>query len=291
MKCVASRVSLVLALWCSFVLGVCAQGSAPGEAIAVTYGPPSHSNILGSTFVNWDAMIAKPTDVGEYRAVFDNPTPTLEKLEVHVTTLLPGKSSHPPHHHPWEEMLVIKEGELEVTLNGQPRHARSGSLVFFAAHDPHNARNSSDQPVTYYVINFYTDLVHTVPNKPAAEQAVPGRLPSSIFDCNALPVTATATGSTVNIVNSPTLTFLNLSSHITTLNVGESTRAEQLDPGDEIFVLKSGLLEATVNGVTSRIKEGSLFYCAPNDKRGFRNMGSTPTSYMVIKVVSDKTPK
>jgi quercetin dioxygenase-like cupin family protein len=39
------------------------------------------------------------------------------------------------------------------------------------------------------------------------------------------------------------------------------------------------------------MKEGSLFYCAPNDKRTFKNIGTTPAAYQVIKVVSDKSPK
>jgi quercetin dioxygenase-like cupin family protein len=56
-------------------------------------------------------------------------------------------------------------------------------------------------------------------------------------------------------------------------------------------VLKTGQLEATVNGITSRINAGSFFYCAPNDKRTFKNIGTTPAAYQVIKVVSAKTPK
>jgi len=39
------------------------------------------------------------------------------------------------------------------------------------------------------------------------------------------------------------------------------------------------------------MREGSVFYCAPNSKRTFRNIGTSPASYQVIKVVSDKTPK
>lgn len=264
---------------------------ATAQPIAVTYTPPAQTNVLGTTFVDWDALTARTTAVGEFRAVFDNPTPTLEKLEVHVTTLLPGKSSHPVHQHPWEEMLLIKEGDVEVSINGQKHRAGPGYLIFFASHDPHNLQNVGDKPATYYVINFCTDLVHTVPDQPAAEQAVPGKLPSSVIDCDSLPPTATQTGSSVRIFNSPTLTFLTLESHITTLNAGQSTHADIVDPGDELFVLKAGRLEATVNGVTCRLKEGAIFYCAPNDKRTFRNIGTNAASYQVIKVVSDKTPK
>jgi quercetin dioxygenase-like cupin family protein len=266
------------------------QPSAP-VPVEVKYSPPSHSTPLGTTFVDWDSLVARYTPVGQSRAVFDNPTSTLDKFEVHITTLRPGMLSHAVHHHPWEEMLLIKEGNVEVSINGEPHKAGPGFLIFFASHDPHNLKNVGTTNATYYVINFVTDLVHNAVDEPAAEQAVVGKLPSSVIDCDSQSATPTPTGSRVSVLDSPTLTFQRLSVHITTLNAGQSTRTDLVDPGDELFIVRSGLLEATVNGITCRMKEGSLFYCAPNDKRTFRNIGTTPASYQVFKVVSDKSPK
>jgi quercetin dioxygenase-like cupin family protein len=267
-----------------------AQAATPGP-IVVKYAPPSQTTVLGTTFVDWDALAVHTTANGEQRPVFDNPTPTLEKFEVHISTLNPGKMSHPVHQHPWEEILLIKDGEMDASINGVIHHAGPGALIFFASHDPHNAQNNGDKPVTYYVINFVTDLVHTVADKPASEQAVAGMLPSSVIDSNSAPAVATGTGTRASVVDSPTLTFARLESHITTLNVGASTAADIVDPGDELFIVKSGAIEARVNGVSARINAGSFFYCAPNDKRTFRNIGATPAVYQVIKVMSDKSPK
>jgi len=268
-----------------------AQGTLAAQSISVKYAPPAQSAVLGTTFIPWDSLAVRSTNVGEVRAVFDNPTPTLEKFEVHITTLNPGMSSHPVHNHAWEELLLIKEGDVEVSINGQMHRAGPGYLIFFASHDVHNLKNTGDKPATYYVINFYTDLVHTVPDKPAADQAVPGMLASSAIDCNSIPPAPTATGSRASVVDSPTLTFTRLESHITTLNVGQSTLPDLVDPGDELYIVKSGTIEARVNGVAVRLNEGSLFYCAPNDKRTLKNVGTTPAVYQVTKIVSDKTPK
>jgi quercetin dioxygenase-like cupin family protein len=163
--------------------------------------------------------------------------------------------------------------------------------VFLAANDAHNAKNVGTTPATYYVINFVTDLSHSSDAKSAAERAVPGKLASSVIDCNSQPSTPTATGSRVTCVSSPTLTFLALESHITTLNPGQQTAANIIDPNDEIVVIKSGQLEISVNGVASRMTAGSLFYWAPNDRRTLRNIGSAPASYQVIRVTSAKSPK
>jgi mannose-6-phosphate isomerase-like protein (cupin superfamily) len=256
-----------------------------------TYAPPKDLTVLTSTFVDWDSLAPHTTAVGQMRTVFDNPTQTMEKLEVHVTTLMPGMSSHPVHRHSWEEMLLLKEGSVDVSINGKKVHAGPGALIFLASNDPHNATNTGTAPATYYVINFVTAPSLSAPDKSAAEQAVPGKLASGVYDCNAQPSTPTPTGSRIVCVNSPTLTFLALESHITTLNPGQSTAKDVLDANDEFVVLKSGSVEITVNGVASRMNAGSMLYWAPNVKRTLRNLGTTPASYQVIRVTSAKTPK
>ncbi|HEY5078908.1 MAG TPA: cupin domain-containing protein [Opitutaceae bacterium] len=269
---------------------VTAAAAARAQPLSVTYSPPAQKTPLGSAFVDWDSLSARYTPVGLIRAVFDAPTPTLEKFEVHVTTLRPGMASHQPHHHPWEELILVKDGDLEVSINGQRRHAGPGSLVFFASHDLHNSTNAGDKPATYFVINFVTDAVHNVPDQAAAARAVPGMLPSSVFDCDSLPATPTKFGFHCNVVDSPTLTFLRLESHVTTLNPGEGTTPGNRDPGDELFIVKSGVVEARISNVTCRMAAGSCFYVAPNDPRTFSNAGATPATYQVIKVVSERTP-
>ena len=275
-----------------FALLLCSALTAAAQPPAInTYAPPKETTVLPTTSVDWDALPPKDTAVGQLRSVFDNPTRTLDKFEVHITTLKPGMASHPPHRHAWEEMLLMKEGEVEVSLNGKKQHAGPGSLIFYASNDAHNATNVGTTPATYYVLNFVPASVHTASDKSAAEQAVPGKLKSSIFDCDALATTPTPTGARVVVVNSPTLTFNQLESHITTLNPGQHTAPDMVDPGDEFVVIKSGTVEVTVNGVATRMNAGSFAYWAPNDKRGLRNLGATPASYQVIRVISDKSPK
>jgi mannose-6-phosphate isomerase-like protein (cupin superfamily) len=46
-------------------------------------------------------------------------TRTLDELEMHITTLNPHTASHPPHTHPNEEMVIVKEGTLQAHVNGK----------------------------------------------------------------------------------------------------------------------------------------------------------------------------
>ena len=64
--------------------------------------------VIGAAVYSWNDMSVKKTDVGEYRQVLRGPTATLDELELHITTLMPGKDSHPPHRHPNEELVIIR---------------------------------------------------------------------------------------------------------------------------------------------------------------------------------------
>jgi quercetin dioxygenase-like cupin family protein len=110
---------------------------------------------MHSRIFQWNDMPAQPTDIGALRNVFDAPTATLDNLSCHVTTLNPGKEPHPAHRHPEEELLIIKEGTREVVQNGVTNQVSAGGMVFCASNELHGWRNSSTNPVTYYVINVY----------------------------------------------------------------------------------------------------------------------------------------
>ena len=84
--------------------GVCANGEkAPA---------------LASGVYAWDAIPVEQTATGQRRAVFDGYTTTVDRLETHVTTLNPGKAPHAAHNHPDEELVYVREGVVEVTING-----------------------------------------------------------------------------------------------------------------------------------------------------------------------------
>ncbi|MSU51007.1 MAG: cupin domain-containing protein, partial [Opitutus sp.] len=178
--------------------------------------PPPRLKI-GSSFFLWDDLIAKPTPNGERRDVANNPTATLAVFECHITTLNPGKESHAPHRHPQEELILVKEGTLEVHINGQTQRAGPGSTLFYASNDAHAVRNVGDTRATYWVINLATAATHT----PADHNPTP-KLRSAVFDWEKLTVKPSKVGEGRPVLNGSTVTLKNLESHITTVNGGEA---------------------------------------------------------------------
>lgn len=128
-------------------------GIIGASAATASQGTPGR---LGPTVWDWQAMTARQTDVGAVRDLVRQPTMTLDELEMHVTTLNAGTSSHPPHTHPNEELVIVREGTVEVLNGGAWKRLGPGSVVFNASNAPHALRNVGSGPATYHVINWKT---------------------------------------------------------------------------------------------------------------------------------------
>lgn len=110
--------------------------------------------LMKSAIFQWESVSPTPTKVGAVRRFFRAPTATLDELEFHVTTLDAGQSPHPPHQHPNEELIIVKEGSVEAFANGTWTPASTGSIIFNASNQPHTVRNVSSAPATYFVVNW-----------------------------------------------------------------------------------------------------------------------------------------
>jgi quercetin dioxygenase-like cupin family protein len=127
-------------------------GSALGVmALAQETAPPS---VMGSAVFDWTQIAVKKRPNGEVRKFFQAPTATLDELECHVTTLNPGEMAHPPHQHPDEEIIIVKEGTVESLVNGELKTVGPGSVVFQASNQMHSIKNVGDAPATYHVIKW-----------------------------------------------------------------------------------------------------------------------------------------
>jgi len=77
---------------------------------------------------------------------------TGEQVEVHETVLEPGAGPHPPHQHKHSEMWLIREGTVEITINGKSRQIGPGAAAFVASNEEHGIRNPGTTPASYFVV-------------------------------------------------------------------------------------------------------------------------------------------
>lgn len=144
-------------LACAALLALCPLLSAqetksPAPAKSAPAAP------LVSGLFDWDKLVATPNAKGARRNVFDGPTATVDKLHCHISTLNPGEKSGEPSRHRQEEVIIVKEGLLEATWDGQTKTGGPGSVIFFAAGATTALRNAGTTPCTYIVVYYYTPL-------------------------------------------------------------------------------------------------------------------------------------
>ena len=134
------------------VMAVLAAGATlAGLAVRRAAAAPQ----MRSRVFDWNQLKPEASKTGERREVFDAPTATLERFASHITTLNPGQAPHPAHKHPEEELMIVRQGTLEVTLNGQATRVESGGMIFCASNEMHGLRNVGTTPAIYYVVKWF----------------------------------------------------------------------------------------------------------------------------------------
>jgi len=79
------------------------------------------------------------------------------RIDMHETELPAGQAPHPPHQHVHEEMMLIREGTMEVTIAGATTRLGPGSCVYVASNQMHGWRNAGTTTARYFVLALGED--------------------------------------------------------------------------------------------------------------------------------------
>ena len=90
--------------------------------------------------------------VNRLRPVLDGETHDGVRIELHESDLPPGGAPHPPHRHIHEEMILIREGTMEVTIAGRSARLGPGSVAYVASNEEHGWHNAGTTRAHYFVL-------------------------------------------------------------------------------------------------------------------------------------------
>lgn len=110
------------------------------------------SSALPSAIFPFEKLPVRESNGIESRPVLKGKLVTGESVEVHETTLPPGGAPHPPHRHLHSEMWLVREGTIEIIVNGAVSQLGPGSVGFVRSNDEHGVKNAGMTPAAYFVV-------------------------------------------------------------------------------------------------------------------------------------------
>ena len=232
-------------------------------------------DLVTPTVYAWDDLEVERTKTGERRQVFKGPTTAFEYLQVHVSTVEPGTAMHGAHtHDDREELVIIKEGTLELTLNGESQTLSPGSVMLILPGDSHGLQNVGDTPATYYIIRWRTWKFGENTNPAAA---------SVIANWDDLEVKQISKGERRSIMRVPTAMLAEFEIHTTMLNEGMKSHDQHVHGESEIILLRYGQVEELINDKAYKAGPGSVIFLEAGIPHGIRNIGEGPCEYYAFK--------
>ena len=130
---------------CSFLPVLAALPATVPMAVA-------QEGALPSAVFDFSKLPVEERDHAQIRHIMKGKLATGESVEVHESTLPPNGYPHAPHHHAHSEMWLIREGTVQLTINGTVHVISAGGLGFVRSNEEHGIKNVGSGPANYFVV-------------------------------------------------------------------------------------------------------------------------------------------
>lgn len=230
-----------------------------------------------SRVYNWKNLEVIKEESRDRRQMIDGSTVDLLSLEIHTSTLEPGKAPHPSHTHAdVEELIIVKEGKLKATIKDQTRILGSGSVALAIPGEEHGFFNGGDTRTTYYILKFKSKSpLNTERGKNAGG--------SFMVDWNDVTMTTSERGGRRNMFDRATSMFSRFEMHVTTLNKGLVSHSPHQHKAEEIIILIKGAAEMQIGDKHSKMEPGDLVFLESQVLHALKNVGDEPCEYFAFQ--------
>src|SRR2546430_892558 len=109
-------------------------------------------------------------------------------------------------------------------------------------------------------------------------------MPSAAYPFENLPVRTTKEAQIRAVLKGKLATGESLEVHETTLPPGGMPHPPHHHVHSEMWLVRGGTVELTINGTSSRFGPGSVGFVHSNDEHGIKKVGDTPATYFVVAV-------
>ena len=241
----------------------------------LSFSGAAQPTLIPADVYRWNAAPLTKNEHAQQRVLLEGSTPAFAHLKVHATTVSPGQTPHPGHAHADEELIIVKEGELTVTIAGKTETLEPGSIALILPNDGHSFENQSDQPVTYYVMRYQASRPR------AGEGTQTGQ--SFVRHWKDMAYKPNEKGGRRNVFDQKTTHAARFEMHITTLNEGLMSHPPHTHQAAEILLLVEGQAEESINGTWIPAQVGDIIFLQSQVPHAIRNTGQERCTYFAFQ--------
>jgi quercetin dioxygenase-like cupin family protein len=236
---------------------------------------------LKSSVYEWEKLSVKKIPTGDYRSFFSHSTRSLDELNITAVTLKPGTESNKYQiDGGFEELIIIKDGSVNIEVNGEKRSLGEGSVIVVPSGDEVIITNPLTSNAVYYLIGFKTYDKGT--------RATDAKNSSPIFiDWKNVEFKPSANGGRRNIMQQKTTNLKELEIHVTTLKEGLPSHNAHTHPDEEIILVRKGFVEETIKDKPYLLGPGSIIFLTNDDMHGIHNAGKGECEYYAIRWLTE----
>lgn len=117
-------------------------------------GEADKNETLKSAIYNLKDLKPEISEGHQYIPVFEGTTSNGQHMTLHESFLGPGATVHGPYSHPGDEMFLVRDGTLEVEMQGKRSQVGPGGIAYVASNTVYSIRNTSKEWTHYFVFLF-----------------------------------------------------------------------------------------------------------------------------------------
>ncbi len=231
---------------------------------------------IPSQVAGWQTAAVAKKATSEQRVLLEGSTRDFKHLKVHATTLPPHQTPHSPHHHDDEELVLVKEGYLTVTIGSNSKTLGPGSVALLLPGDEHGFENKGDSVATYYLMRY--DAVAPV-------DTARGRKAGGSFwvDYREVAFQPHDKGGIRRFFDRPTAMTKRFEMHMTTLNPGLWSHPPHTHRAAEILLPLEGQAQESIGGVLHPATRGDVIFLESEVPHAIQNTGTKPCRYFAFQ--------
>jgi len=234
----------------------------------------SQTDSFLSGVYSWSDLQVEKKDYFEKRQILEGSTTDDENLNIYALTIEPGESLREKNDE--ETLIIIKNGEVKVSLKNDSKILVPGSTVLVMSGDEYKIENSGDKDATYYV--FLYKSKYPVDIQRGIEAGG-----SFMINWNDLEFHPHDKGGIRQYFNRPTSMAKRFEMHVTTLKARIKSHEPHKHRAAEIVLMINGNTEMEIGNGLYKGTDGDLYFLGSNVPHAIKNTGTESCIYFAIQ--------